>query len=136
MHSFFTVKTMQFNGFSFCLCVRVFIVMVFIKPIHFYSKGLKFWTPPLFEIFISWKFLLGFICRKQFVSPIKKSRTTEKFKMLTPSILGLIRSHGKPFIRDKKNIKKCVKEHDKSNIKLNINTCIIKLQTFTSNIQE
>ena len=29
-----------------------------------------------------------------------------------------------------------VKKHDKSNTELNINTCIIKLQTLTSNVQE
>ena len=41
-----------------------------------------------------------------------------------------------PHTRDKKKIKKYVKEHDKNNNKLNINTSIIKLQAFIPNIQE
>ena len=40
-----------------------------------------------------------------------------------------------PQLRDKENLKICQK-HNKNNTKLNINTCIIKLQTFTSNVQE
>ena len=46
-------------------------------------------------------------------------------------------SHGKTPRIERKNInKKYAKEHYKSNTKLNINTCITKLQTFTSNVQE
>ena len=45
-------------------------------------------------------------------------------------------SHGKPLkLWIKKNFK-YVKKHDIHNTELSINTCIIKLQTFNSNVQE
>ena len=48
---------------------------------------------------------------------------------------GNKQSQKTPQMRDKKRFKICQK-HDKSNTELNTNTCIIKLQTFTSNVKE
>ena len=45
----------------------------------------------------------------------------------------ILHSWKTPQMRDKKNLK-YVKNCDKSNTEFNINTCIIKLQTFTFNV--